>query len=93
MADQEMEDQYSPRLAKNWDKFKSWAIEQNFFPQEIKDAPSFQEAVKSLDELKVSNVSEKEYYDNLHELLQAAEQLYIHICQIDKKMKITNRKM
>jgi ribulose bisphosphate carboxylase small subunit len=93
MADEQLENQHSPRLAKNWDKFKSWAMEQNFFPEEIKEASSFQEAVKTLDGLKVNNVSEKEYYDNLHELLQAVEQLYIHMCQIDEKMKTVTRKV
>ena len=93
MADEQQENQHSPRLAKNWDKFKSWAMEQNFFPEEIKEASSFQEAVKTLDGLKVNNVSEKEYNDNLHELLQAVEQLYIHMCQIDEKMKTVTRKV
>jgi len=92
MANDEMNDRYSPRLPKNWDKFKSWAIDQNFVPEEIVHASSFQEAVKIIDKLKAENESDKEYFENLDDLLQAVEQLYINMCLIDEKMRKVIRK-
>jgi len=92
MADNEMNDRYSPRLLKNWDKFKSWAIDQDFIPEEIVDASSYQEAVKIIDKLKAENENDEEYFENLSDLLQAVEQLYINMCLIDEKMRKVIRK-
>ena len=92
MTDNELKEKYSPRLPKNWDSFKAWASDQNFLPKELADASSFQEAEKIVADLKEENESEKEYFENLHQLLQAIEQLYINMCLIDEKMRTVSRK-
>jgi len=93
MAADELKDQYSPRLSKNWEKFKTWAIDQNFLPDEIADASSFYKAEKIITKLKADNESDKEYFENLHQLLHAVEQLYINMCLIDEKMRTITRKV
>ena len=93
MTDDEIKDQYTPRLQKNWDKFKTWAIDQNFLPDEIADASSFNKAEKIIATLKTENESDKEYSENLHQLLKAVEQLYINMCLIDEKMRTITRKV
>ena len=92
MKNDELKDQYSPRLPENWDNFKSWAEDQSFLPEEINAASSFQDAEKIIANLKYENESEKEYFENLHQLLQATEQLYINMCLIDNKMRTPTRK-
>ena len=93
MTDEEVKDQHSPRSPENWEKFKTWASEQNFLPKELADASSFQEAESIVADLKEENENEKEYYENLHELLQAVEKLYINMRLIDEKMRMVNRKV
>jgi hypothetical protein len=44
MVENDNKEKYSPRKPENWEKFKSWAKDQNFFPDELKDVSSFQEA-------------------------------------------------
>ena len=92
MTEIELKDQHSPRLSKNWANFKSWAKDQNFLPEEIVDAESFQDAEKIIANMKNANESDKEYFENLHQLLQAVEQLYINMCLIDNKMRTITRK-
>ena len=70
MADDELKKQHTPRLPKNWEKFKTWAIDQNFLPVEIVDASSFQKAEKIIAKLKADNESDKEYFENLHQFFQ-----------------------
>jgi len=89
----ENKDQHSPRLPENWEKFKSWAEDQKFLPGEIIAALSFQEAEKIIATLKNESEDEKEYYENLHQLLQAAEQLYINMCLLDEKMRTVTPKV
>jgi hypothetical protein len=86
LVDKEIKDKFSPRDPENWEKFKSWAADQNFFPEEIKDVSSFQEAEEKIARLKKENEGEKEYFENLYQLLQAVEQLYLNMCLIDDKM-------
>ena len=92
MIDDELKDKYSPRLSKNWENFKTWAVDQQFLSDEILDASSFQEAEEIIARLRNENESEKEYFENLHELLQAVEQLYINMCLIDEKMRTISRR-
>jgi len=92
MTDDILKDENSPRSAKNWEHFKSWAIDQNFLSEEIKDATSFQEAEEKIARLKQENEGEKEYFENLYQLLQAVEQLYLNMCQIDDKMRMLSRR-
>jgi len=93
MTDDEMNDRHSPRLPENWGKFKTWASDQNFLPKEIANVSSFQEAESVISGLKEENESEEEYYENLHELLQAVEKLYINMRLIDEKMRMVSRKV
>jgi len=92
MVDDEFKDKHSPRLPKNWESFKTWAADQKFLPEEIADTSSFQEAEEKIARLKKENESEKEYFENLHQLLQAVEQLFINMCMIDEKMKSVIRR-
>jgi hypothetical protein len=92
MMDDQLKDKYSPRLPKNWENFKSWAADQQFLSEEIADASSFQEAEEIIARLKIEKESEKEYFENLHQLLQAVEQLYINMRLIDEKMRTVTRK-
>jgi len=85
-------DEFSPRSPKNWEHFKSWAADQNFLSEEIKDAASFQEAEEKIARLKRENEGEKEYFENLYQLLHAVEQLYLNMCQIDNKMRTLSRR-
>ena len=93
MINEIYKDKYSPRLPENWEKFKTWAADMKFLPEEIADASSFEEAEMTIARLKEENESEKEYFENLYQLLQAVEQLYINMCQIDDKMRTLTRKM
>jgi hypothetical protein len=93
MVDDELKSQHSPRLPKNWEKFKAWALDQNFLPDEITDASSFKKAEKIITTLKTENEKDKEYFQNLHQLLLAIEQLYINMCLIDEKMRTITRKV
>ena len=92
MVENDNKEKYSPRKPENWEKFKSWAKDQNFFPDELKDVSSFQEAEERIAKLKRDNEGEKEYFENLHQLLQAVEQLYLNMCVIDDKMRTLSRK-
>jgi hypothetical protein len=93
MGEDEYKDKFSPRLPENWDKFISWAKDQNFLPEEIQEVSSFQEAEETIARMKNENTSEKEYFENLHQLLQAVEQLYMNMCVIDDKMRtLPNKK-
>jgi hypothetical protein len=92
MIDKEISDKFSPRIPENWEKFKSWAKDQNFYPREIEEVSSFQEADVKIARLKKEHDSDKEYYENLHQLLQAVEQLYLNMCIIDEKMRTISRK-
>jgi len=92
MKNDDLKDKFSPRLPENWEKFKSWAEDQKFLPEEISTASSFENAEKIITGLKNENESEKEYFENLHQLLQATEQLYINMCVIDEKMRTVTRK-
>jgi len=92
MTDDEQKDKHSPRLSENWANFKSWAEDQKFLPEEIKETSSFQEAEKIITRLKSENENEKEYFENLHQLLDATEQLYTNMCLIDEKMRTLTRK-
>ena len=92
MSEEAYKDKFSPRLPENWDKFMTWAKDQNFLPEEIQEVSSFQEAEETIARLKNENNSEKEYYENLHQLLQAVEQLYLNMCVIDDKMRTISRK-
>jgi len=92
MIDDEFKDQHSPRLPKNWENFKSWAIDQKFLPDELTDVSSFQEAEETIARLKEEKETENEYFDNLFQLLQAVEQLYLNMCQIDDKMRTISRR-
>jgi len=83
---------YSPRDPENWEHFKSWAQDQNFFPDEIQEVTSFQEAEEKITRLKNHHESDIEYFENLYQLLQAVEQLYVNIRQIDDKMRTFSRK-
>jgi len=91
MADKEVKEKFSPRIPENWENFKSWAVDQNFIPDEIKDVSSFQEAEETIARLKKENENEKEYFENIHQLLQAIEQLYLNMCLIDEKMRTISR--
>ena len=93
MINEIYKDKYSPRLPENWEKFKTWAADMKFLPEEIADASSFEEAEMTIARLKEENESEKEYFENLYQLLQAVEQLYINMCQIDDKMRTLTRKI
>ncbi len=93
MIDDDFKDKHSPRLPKNWEKFKTWAADMKFLPEEIADVSSIEEAEMTIARLKEENESEKEYFENLDQLLQAVEQLYINMCQIDDKMRTLTRKM
>ena len=92
MIEDDFKEKFSPRNPENWNKFKSWAKDQNFFPEEITDVSSFQEAEETIAKLKNEMVSDKEYYDNLHQLLQATEQLYLSMCIVDEKMHTLSRR-
>jgi hypothetical protein len=92
MTNDDRKEQLSPRLPENWEKFKSWAEDQKFLPGEISTALSFEDAEKIITSLKKENEGEKEYFENLHELLQATEQLYINMCLIDEKMRTVTRR-
>ena len=92
MTENENKEKYTPRNPENWEKFKSWANDQNFFPDELKYVSSFQEAEERIAQLKRDNEGEKEYFENLHQLLQAVEQLYLNMCVIDDKMSTLSRK-
>ena len=92
MKDNENKNQHSPRIPENWENFKSWAEDQKFLQEEISAALSFQEAEKIIATLKNESEDEKEYFENLHQLLQATEQLYINMCLIDEKMRTVTRK-
>jgi hypothetical protein len=92
MIDEDFKDKFSPRLSENWEHFKSWATDQKFLPEEINDVSSFQEAEKKIASLKEENESENEYFENLHQLLQAVEQLYLNMCLIDDKMSTLSRR-
>ena len=83
---------YSPRDPENWEHFKSWAQDQNFFPDEIKEVTSFQEAEEKITRLKNHHESDKEYFENLYQLLQAVEQLYVNMRQIDSNLSTLTRK-
>jgi hypothetical protein len=89
MTDEE-KTKYSPRNPENWEHFKSWAKDQNFFPEEIQEVASFQEAEEKIARLKNHHESDKEYFENLYQLLQAVEQLYVNMRQIDGKMRTLN---
>ncbi len=93
MTDENFNDQHSPRLPKNWEKFKTWAADMKFLPEEIADASSLQEAEKTITRLKEENENEKEYFENLDQLLQAVEQLYLNMCLIDDKMRTLTKRM
>ena len=91
MEDKELINKFSPRKSENWEKFKKWAEDQNFFPEEIKSVTSFQEAEEKIAKLRDENVGDKEYFENLHQLLQAVEQLYLNMSLVDEKMhKLTH---
>ena len=93
MINEIYKDKHSPRLPKNWEKFKTWAADMKFLPEEIADASSLEGAEKTIARLKEENESEKEYFENLDQLLQAVEQLYLNMCLIDDKMRTLTRKM
>ena len=93
MANEINKDKHSPRLAKNWEKFKTWAADMKFLPEEIADVSSLEEAEMTIARLKEENESEKEYFENLDQLLQAVEQLYLNMCLIDDKMRTLTKRM
>jgi hypothetical protein len=82
---EENKEKFSPRNPENWDKFRTWAEDQNFFPDELKDVSSFQAAEEKITKLRSENESDKEYFENLYQLLQAVEQLDLLAEQEAKK--------
>ena len=93
MIDDELKDQHSPRLPQNWEKFKSWAVDQKFLPDELAGVTSFQEAEETIRRFKQEKEADSEYYDNLFQLLLAVEQLYVNMCLIDEKMRTLSRRL
>ncbi len=83
MKQNNTEAKYSPRKKENWESFKDWAVLHNFWPEEINGTGSFQEAADLLNNRKTADENDKEYYENLYELLLAVEKLYINMRKVD----------